>query len=114
MRLLRVAVGVARQSARDFGGRVKIERSGAEKGVLGLTQWTEAAVRLEPADVSVLFTLAARRGSGSSNSIQVRVGRRLVRPCPEELLQSGDRRSFAEWLRQVLELAIERSSTSDA
>jgi len=109
---LRVAAGVARRSARGFGGKVRVERSGGASGLRGRLRWTEAVLRLSPVEISVRFNVADKRGSGSSNAIRVYVGRTLVRPCPSELLQSGDRRAFTAWLGETLELAVERSAAS--
>ncbi len=108
-RFLRVAARVARRRVRDFGGRVRIERLGGATGLRGLLRWKEAVVQLAPVDVSVRFTLADKRGSGSSNAIRVYAGRKLVRPCPEELLQSGGRRAFAAWLDDALGMAVDRA-----
>ena len=72
-------------------------------------RWTEAVVQLVPAEISIRFSLAEKRGSGSSNGIRVYAGRRLVRPCPADVLQSGDGRAFVAWLREILSAATQRS-----
>ncbi len=111
-RFLWVAARVARRSARRFGCKAQVERLGGAAGPRGLVSWTEAVIRFAPVDVSVRFNLADKRGSGSSNAIRVYAGRKLVRPCPAELLQSGDRRAFAAWLGETLGLAVQRSTGS--
>ncbi len=111
-RFLWVAVRVARRSARGFGWKVQVERMGGATGPRGLLNWTEAVVQLAPVDVSVRFNLTDKRGSGSSSAIRVYAGRKLVRPCPADLLQSGNRRLFAAWLGETLGLAAERSPAS--
>ena len=111
-RFLSVAAKVAKRTAKGFGGQVQVEWLGGGTGPRRLVHWTEAVVQLAPMDISVRFTLADKRGSGSSNAIRVYAGQKLVRPCPAELLQSGDRRAFAAWLRETLGLAVERSPSS--
>ncbi len=111
-RFLWLAARVAKRSARKFGWKVQVERTGAAGGPWGLVRWTEAVVQLVPVEVSVRFSLADKRGSSSSNAIRVYAGRKLVRPCPAQLLQSGDRRAFAAWLGETLMVAVERSPAS--
>ena len=61
------------------------------------------------------FTYRASAVTDSYNGyyeIRVYAGRKLVRPCPADLLQSGNRRLFAAWLGETLGLAAERSPAS--
>jgi hypothetical protein len=106
---LSVAVKVARRSARDFGWKVHVERMEGARGRWGLPRWSVAVVQLVPSEISVRFALADNRGSNSSNAIGVYAGRKLVRPCPAQLLESGDRRAFAAWLGETLIVAAQRS-----
>jgi hypothetical protein len=111
-RFLRLAARVAKRSSGKFGWKVQVERTGGGGWPWGLVRWTEAVVQLVPMEVSVRFSLADKRGSSSSNAIRVYAGRRLVRPCPAQLLQSGDRRAFAAWLGETLVVAAKRSPGS--
>jgi hypothetical protein len=107
--LLKPAVRAARTKAREHGWEVRLERTKVSKGRWGRPSWTEAVIELPPSDVSIKFSVAGQKGSGSSNSIRVYAGRKLIRPCPSELLRSGDRRAFVAWLGEALTLAAERS-----
>jgi len=106
---LRLATRVARRSAKNSGWKVEVERVDGSTGRRTLVRWTEAVVQLVPAEISIRFSLAGKRGSGSSNAIRVYAGRRLVRPCPADVLQSGDGRAFVVWLRDVLSAAAQQS-----
>lgn len=108
-RFLRLAGRVAKGRARNSGWKVEIERTDGATGRGAFVRWTEAVVQLVPVEISVRFSLADKRASGSSSTIRVYAGRKLVRPCPVELLQSGDRQGFAAWLDESLGVAAERS-----
>lgn len=108
---LRPAVGIARGSAKDLGWKVRVERTGVA-GRRALVRWTEAVVQLDPVDISIRVSLGDKRGSGAASTIRVHAGRKLVRTCPTELLQSGDGRAFVTWLSESLEVAAKRVSAS--
>ncbi len=111
-RFLWFATRVAKRSARKFGWKVQVERTGGTEGRWGRVRWTEAVVQLVPVKISIRFSLADKRGSSSSGAIGVYAGRKLVRPCPAQLLQSGKRRAFAAWLGETIVLAAKRSPGS--
>ena len=106
---LRLAARVARRSARDSGWKVQVERRDGGTGRRALVRWTEAVIQLVPAEISVRFSLGDKRGSGSFSTIRVYAGRKLVRPCSAEVLQSGDRRAFTAWLEESLGRAADLS-----
>jgi len=107
---LRVAVKAAKDCARDHGSNVQVERMGDAAGSKVLFRWSEAVIQLVPVDISIRFVLGDKRGSGAATTIRVHSGRKLIRACPEELLQSGDGRAFAEWLSECLDVAAKRSA----
>jgi hypothetical protein len=100
---------VTKDLARDSGSTVEVERTDAETGRTSRLRWTRAVVLLSPLGVSVQFSVPEKGSSSTSSSIHVRTGRELVRPCPAELLRSGDRRAFRKWLENNLRVALKRS-----
>jgi hypothetical protein len=107
-RFLPCAVRIARRHSRSAGWSMHVERNGGGTGLRRWFGWNQAVIQLAPCGISIHFTLADRRGSGSATAASVRLGRQLVRPCPSEILQSGNRRAFAEWLEDGLKAASER------
>ncbi len=107
---LRVALGPAKKCAGDHGWNVQVRKMADAAGSKALLRWSEAVVQIDPADISVRFSLGDKRGFGSPSTIRVQAGRKLIRACPEELLRSGDGRAFEAWLSEALELAVRRSA----
>ena len=108
---LRTASAVANSRARDAGWKVRTERTDAA-GNKAVFRWSEAVVQLAPVDISIRFSLGDKRGTGSSSTIRVHAGRKLIRTCPAELIQSGNRREFADWMSESLDVAVKRSSAA--
>jgi hypothetical protein len=101
-------IKLARRYARSTGSNVRVERDGGGRGWRSHFSWTQAVVELPPTRIVIQFNVAGKSGSGGSSAIHVRLGRRLVSPCPLDLLQSGDRGQFTKWLEEALRMASER------
>lgn len=86
-----------------------MERTGGGGGWRGRARWAEAIVELVGPGVSLFLSPGDRSGSGGTSTIDVRIGRRRVSVCPPEIIQSGDRRAFVEWLDDALSAAAERA-----
>ncbi len=108
---LKHAISIATKIARESGWKVLVEKS-AGHGSKALLRWNDAVVQLDPVDISVRFNLGDKQGTGAASTIRVQAGRKLIRTCPELLLQSGDGHEFAAWLTESLAAAAKRSASN--
>jgi len=111
---LPVAARTAKKAASAVGATASARRIDEATGKSALFRWTQAVVEFPPTEISIRFQRPVKPIPGVLNSVGVHIGRRLFRPCPAPLLQSGDRRAFADWLAESLEAAFERSKRERA
>jgi hypothetical protein len=107
---LPAAVRTAESAAKAGGATVSVQRSGGGTGLTARLRWTQAVIELPPTEISIRFQRPVEPAPGVLNGVGLHIGRRLFRPCPAPIIQSGDGKAFAAWLAESLEAAFARST----